>query len=81
MKKFLAIYLLVLLPLQYSWAAMVSYCEHETSVTVPSSLVTTAMTMRQLTSKSPAKMPLNRRAWTMTVPLVIWVVPLPWSAI
>ena len=33
MKKFLAIFLLVLLPLQYSWAAMASYCEHETSVT------------------------------------------------
>ncbi len=33
MKKFLAIFLLVLLPLQYSWAALSSYCEHETSVT------------------------------------------------
>jgi len=33
MKKFLAIFLLVLLPLQFSWAAMASYCEHETSVT------------------------------------------------
>ena len=32
MRKFLAIFLLVLLPLQFSWAAMASYCEHETSV-------------------------------------------------
>jgi hypothetical protein len=32
MKKFLAIFLLVLLPLQYSWAAMASYCGHETRV-------------------------------------------------
>ena len=33
MRRYLAIFLLVLLPLQYSWAAMASYCEHETSVT------------------------------------------------
>jgi hypothetical protein len=32
MKKFLAIFLLVLLPLQVSWAAMSSYCGHETRV-------------------------------------------------
>jgi hypothetical protein len=33
MRRYLAIFLLVLLPLQFSWAAMASYCEHETSVT------------------------------------------------
>jgi len=33
MKRYLAIFLLVLLPLQFSWAAMASYCQHETSVT------------------------------------------------
>ena len=33
MKRYLAIFLLVLLPLQFSWAAMAGYCEHETTVT------------------------------------------------
>jgi hypothetical protein len=33
MKKYLAIFLLALLPLQFSWAAVVGYCQHETSVT------------------------------------------------
>ena len=33
MKKYLAIFLLVLMPLQLSWAAMASYCQHETEVT------------------------------------------------
>jgi hypothetical protein len=33
MKRYLAIFLLVLLPLQFSWAAMAGYCEHETGVT------------------------------------------------
>jgi hypothetical protein len=32
MKRYLAIFLLVLLPLQFSWAAIASYCEHETAV-------------------------------------------------
>lgn len=32
MKRYLVIFLLVLLPLQFSWAAMVSYCQHETGV-------------------------------------------------
>ncbi|MES2718739.1 MAG: hypothetical protein V4795_23475 [Pseudomonadota bacterium] len=30
MRRFLAIVLLALLPLQFSWAAVASYCEHET---------------------------------------------------
>jgi hypothetical protein len=30
MRRFLATVLLVLLPLQFSWAAVASYCEHET---------------------------------------------------
>jgi hypothetical protein len=34
MKRYLAIFLLVLLPLQFSWAAMASHCQHETVVTV-----------------------------------------------
>lgn len=34
MKRYLAVFLLVLLPLQFSWAAMVGYCQHETGVTV-----------------------------------------------
>jgi hypothetical protein len=29
-RRFLAIVLLALLPLQFSWAAVASYCEHET---------------------------------------------------
>lgn len=33
MKYYLLIFLLVLLPLQFSWAATVGYCQHETSVT------------------------------------------------
>jgi hypothetical protein len=33
MKRYLAIFLLVLLPLQFSWAAMAGYCEHESAVT------------------------------------------------
>jgi hypothetical protein len=33
MKKYLAIFLLVLMPLQFSWAAVASYCQHETGVT------------------------------------------------
>src|SRR5574343_283494 len=33
MKKFLAIFLLVLLPLQFSWAAVAGYCQHEAGVT------------------------------------------------
>lgn len=33
MRKFLAIFLLVLLPLQFSWAAVASYCQHESGVT------------------------------------------------
>jgi len=32
MKRYLVIFLLVLLPLQFSWAAMVSYCQHESGV-------------------------------------------------
>ncbi len=31
-RRLLAIVLLALLPLQFSWAAVASYCEHETSV-------------------------------------------------
>ena len=34
MKRYLAIFLLVLLPLQFSWAAVASYCQHETVETV-----------------------------------------------
>ncbi len=30
MRRFLAIFLLALLPLQFSWAAVASYCAHET---------------------------------------------------
>lgn len=30
MRRYLAIILLALLPLQFSWAAVASYCEHET---------------------------------------------------
>ena len=33
MTRYLAIFLLVLLPLQFSWAAMAGYCQHETGVT------------------------------------------------
>jgi hypothetical protein len=33
MKRYLAIFLLVLLPMQFSWAAMAGYCQHETGVT------------------------------------------------
>jgi hypothetical protein len=33
MKKYLAIFLLALLSLQFSWAAVVGYWQHETSVT------------------------------------------------
>jgi hypothetical protein len=33
MRRYLAIFLLVLLPLQFSWAALAGYCEHETAVT------------------------------------------------
>ena len=29
MRRFLALFLLLLLPLQFSWAAVESYCEHE----------------------------------------------------
>ncbi len=32
MKRYLAIFLLVLLPLQFSWAAMAGYCKDETAV-------------------------------------------------
>lgn len=32
MKRYLVIFLLVLLPLQFSLAAMVGYCQHETDV-------------------------------------------------
>ena len=32
MKRYLAIFLLVLLPLQFNWAAMAGYCQHETGV-------------------------------------------------
>ena len=32
MKKYLVIFLLVLLPMQLSWAAVTSYCQHETGV-------------------------------------------------
>ena len=32
MRRFLAIFLLALLPLQLSWAAVASYCAHETQV-------------------------------------------------
>jgi len=32
MKKYLVIFLLVLLPLQFSWASVASYCQHETDV-------------------------------------------------
>ena len=32
MKRYLAIFLLVLLPLQFSWAAMAGHCQHETGV-------------------------------------------------
>jgi hypothetical protein len=34
MKRFLAIILLALLPLQFSWAAVAGYCQHESEVTV-----------------------------------------------
>jgi hypothetical protein len=33
MKRYLAIFLLVLLPLQLSWAAMLGHCQHETGMT------------------------------------------------
>ncbi len=33
MKKYLAMFLLVLLPLQFSWAAAAGYCQHEAGVT------------------------------------------------
>jgi hypothetical protein len=33
MKRYLAIFLLTLLPLQFCWAAMAVYCSHESSVT------------------------------------------------
>ena len=33
MSRYLAIFLLTLLPLQFSWAAMAVYCSHESSVT------------------------------------------------
>jgi len=33
MRKFLAIFLLVLLPLQFSWAAVAGYCQHEAGAT------------------------------------------------
>ncbi len=33
MRSYLAIFMLVLLPLQFSWAAMASHCQHETGVT------------------------------------------------
>ncbi len=33
MKRYLAIILLVLLPLQFSWAAVAGYCQHESEVT------------------------------------------------
>jgi hypothetical protein len=39
------------------------------------------MTMRQLTTQSLLKTQNHRPAWTMIAPLVIWAVPLPWSAI
>jgi hypothetical protein len=32
MKKYLAIFLLLLLPMQMSWAAVTGYCQHETEV-------------------------------------------------
>jgi hypothetical protein len=32
MKKYLAMFLLMLLPTQFSWAAFAGYCEHETTV-------------------------------------------------
>lgn len=32
MRRFLALFLLLLLPLQFSWAAVESYCEHEERV-------------------------------------------------
>jgi hypothetical protein len=32
MKRYLAIFLLVLLPLQFSWAAVAGFCQHETAV-------------------------------------------------
>lgn len=32
MRRFLMIFLLVLMPLQLSWAAMASYCQHESGV-------------------------------------------------
>lgn len=32
MKRYLAIFLLVLLPMQLSWAAVTGYCQHETGV-------------------------------------------------
>jgi hypothetical protein len=80
MRRYLAIFLLVLLPLQYSWAAMASYCEHETSVTAKHPGHHThdhASVDHQESSKNSP----NRRAWTMTVPLAIWVVQLLWSTI
>jgi len=33
MIRYLAIFLLVLLPLQFSWAAVAGYCQHESEVT------------------------------------------------
>jgi hypothetical protein len=35
MKRFLATVLLALLPLQFSWAALAGYCQHESDVTAP----------------------------------------------
>ncbi|NBP35951.1 MAG: hypothetical protein EBV01_11175 [Betaproteobacteria bacterium] len=33
MKKFLVIFMLVMLPLQFSWAAVAGYCQHEGGAT------------------------------------------------
>ncbi len=35
MRRWLAIILLTLLPIQFSWAAVASYCEHETTTNAP----------------------------------------------
>ncbi|NCV41106.1 MAG: hypothetical protein EBW11_11190 [Betaproteobacteria bacterium] len=64
MRKFLAIFLLVLLPLQFSWAAVAGYCQHEAGVTA------------NHPGHHLAKMALHQLGYTTTVRHVIWVAQL-----
>ena len=50
MRKWLAIVLLVFLPLQFSWAAVASYCQHETGAAA-----STSATMRISTRRPTAR--------------------------